>query len=289
MTEQIRTIGIVGVGLIGASLGMALRARRIADRVIGMDTDPRALDAARRRGAIDDSVELDRAGEVDLLVVAVPPAAVVGVALHAAETMRPGSILIDVASTKGQIVKELDGRLPSGIRYVGGHPMAGSAGQGADAADPSLLTGRPFLLTPTGHTDPDALQAMRTLVQRLGMHPILLTPGDHDELVAQISHVPYLVAVAAVNAAAADALPLHGPAFTDLARVAGSSVDLWVQICGGNTAAITRALAAVRRELDRLEQALAEETSLRPVLESARRRAHALDPGEVRGTRKEPT
>lgn len=108
------------------------------------------------------------------------------------------------------------------------------------------------------------------------MHPILLTPDDHDELVAQVSHVPYLLAVAAVNAASADALPLHGPAFVDVARVAGSPTDLWIDICRANRAAIKRALAAVRRELDRLEEALGEEALLKAVLESSRRRAKEL-------------
>jgi prephenate dehydrogenase len=281
---QIRTVGIVGVGLIGASLGMALRERRLAERVIGIDVDPQALEIARQRGAIDGTGNIEQSDEIDLMVIAVPPGAVVETAVRAAAGMRAGSLLTDVASTKAAIVHELDERLPPAVRYVGGHPMAGSAGRGAAAADAGLLTGHPFLLTPTDQTDPTALQGMRELAERLGMHPVLLTPEDHDELVAQVSHVPYLVAVAAVNAAAADALPLHGPAFADVARVAGSPAELWVEICRGNRAAITRALAGFRRELDRLEHALTDETSLRAALESSGRRARALYPNEESGT-----
>ncbi|MGH2347829.1 MAG: prephenate dehydrogenase [bacterium] len=271
--NQIRTVGIVGVGLIGASLGMALRERRLVDRVVGMDIDPQALEIARQRGAIDDAGAIEESGDVDLMVIAVPPKSVVETAVRAAATMRPGSILTDVASTKGAIVRELDERLPPAVRYVGGHPMAGSAGRGPAAADAGLFAGHPFLLTPTDRTDPAALQAMRSLAERLGMRPVLLTPDDHDELVAQVSHVPYLVAVAAVNAATADALPLHGPAFADVARVAASPAELWVEICRGNRTAITRALAGFRRELDRLEQALDDDASLRAALESSGRRA----------------
>lgn len=287
--KEIRTVGIVGVGLIGASLGMALRGRRLVDRVIGMDIDPQALDTATRRGAIDEAAGLGRADEADLVIVAVPPAAIVEVALEVAASMRPGSILTDVASTKDQIVRDLDERVPSGIRYVGAHPMGGSAGGGPEAAGADLLAGRPFLLTPTERTDPDALQVMRTLAERLGMHPILLTPRDHDELVAQVSHVPYIVAAAAVNAATADALPLTGPAFADLARVAGSPVEMWIQICNGNRAAIARALAAFRRELDRVEAALSDTASLRSLLETARRRSRGLDSFGVGGAREERT
>jgi prephenate dehydrogenase len=273
--SQIRTVGIVGVGLIGASLGMALRERRLVDRVVGIDIDPHALDVARQRGAIDDTGTIEQSGGVDLMVIAVPPKSVVETAVRAAASMRPGSILADVASTKGAIVRELDERLPAGVHYVGAHPMAGSAGRGPGAADAGLFAGHPFLLTPTDRTDPAALQAMRDLAERLGMHPVLLTPDDHDVLVAQVSHVPYLVAVAAVNAVTADALPLHGPAFAEVARVAASPAELWVQICRDNRTAITRALAGFRRELDRLEEALADEASLRAVLESSGRRARA--------------
>jgi len=255
---------------------MALRERHLAERVIGIDADPRALEIARQRGAIDDTGTIEQSDSIDLMIIAVPPGAVVETAVRAAARMRTGSVLTDVASTKGAIVRELDERLPPAVRYVGGHPMAGSAGHGPAAADAGLLTGRPFLLTPTERTDPTALQVMRGLAERLGMHPVLLTPDDHDELVAQVSHVPYLVAVAAVNAATADALPLHGPAFADVARVAGSPAELWVEICRGNRAAITRALAGFRRELDRLEHAMADEVSLRAALESAGRRAKEL-------------
>ncbi len=284
---QIRTVGIVGVGLIGASLGMALRERGLVERVVGVDIDPKTLDIAQRRGAIDEAATIAELSGADLIVIAVPPRSVVGAAAAAAREMRDGGILIDVASTKADIVAELDERLPARVRYVGGHPMAGAEGQGAEAADAALLAGRPFLLTPTRRTDPAALQTMRTLVERLGMHPILLTPADHDELVAQVSHVPYLLAAAAVNAAAADALPLHGPAFADVARVAASPAEMWVEICRGNRAAIKRALASVRRELDRLEGALDDDASLKAALESSRRRARALNPNAESGTGKE--
>ncbi|HEY3246708.1 MAG TPA: prephenate dehydrogenase/arogenate dehydrogenase family protein, partial [bacterium] len=231
---------------------------------------------AQRRGAIDQLVPVARLAEADLVIIAVPPAAVVETATQAATVMREGAILTDVASTKQHIVAELDTGLPGGVRYVGGHPMAGSAGHGPASADAALLSGRPYLLTPTSRTDPDALQTMRGLVERLGMHPVLLTPADHDTLVAQVSHMPYLVAVAAINAASADALPLHGPAFADVARVAASPTDLWVDICRTNRTAIKRALDGFRRELDRLERALDEDVSLKNALESSRRKAEEL-------------
>lgn len=269
-----RTVGIVGVGLIGTSLGMALRRRALAVRVIGVDVDESALAIAKERGAIDEGTRsFEQLRDSDLVVVAVPPDAVVDTAVRAAGAMRAGGILTDVASIKGSIVRRLEQRLPRGVRYVGAHPMAGSEGQGAAAADPTLLEGRTFVLTPTKRSDPDAVATLTHLAQGLGMRPVVLSPDDHDELVAQISHLPYLVAVAAASAASDQALDVQGPAFSALARVAGSPVDLWTQICQENRDAIRRALARFREELDRLDRALEDRQALQTLLEPARRRA----------------
>src|SRR5207249_6378340 len=121
-----------------------------------------------------------------------------------------------------EIVRALDDRLAARVHYIGGHPMAGSEGRGARMADPALLLGRPFLLTPTEHTDPAAVSVMTEVAERLGMLPVLLSPDDHDDLVAQVSHLPYLLAVAAVGAATDRAIGIGGPAFSGLGRVARS-------------------------------------------------------------------
>jgi prephenate dehydrogenase len=274
--ERLGTVGIVGVGLIGASIGMALRQRHAAAQVVGVDVDADALGVARTRGAIDTGgTEIATLREADLVVVAVPPDAVIPTAVQTAAVMKKGSILTDVASTKAAIVRVLDERLPSRVRYIGGHPMAGSEGRGAGMADPALLAGRPFLLTPTAHTDPAAVAVVTELVEHLGMQPVLLSPDDHDELVAQISHLPYLLAVAAVAAAGERAIGISGPAFGGLLRVAGSPVELWAQICRGNRPALKRALERFRQELEHLERALDGEESLERLLARSEQRAAA--------------
>lgn len=275
--ERLHTVGIVGVGLIGASLGMAMRRRELVERVVGVDIDPQAIATARERGAIDDGGgDLALLWDADVVALAVHPDAVIDVALQAAVAMKSGSILIDVASTKARIVRTLDQKVPRHVRYIGGHPMAGSEERGAEAADADLLDGRPFLLTPTEHTDPAAVAVMTELVGRLGMLPVLLAPEDHDELVAQVSHLPYLLAVAAVRAASDRAIEVRGPAFSRIGRIAGSPAELWAQICRGNRAAIKRALVGFRRELDRLEQAL-DDGELEAILEKTRQRARMVD------------
>jgi len=272
--DRLGTVGIVGVGLIGASLGLALRRRGVADRVVGLDVDSEAVAVAREVGAIDaGGTDVGALRGVDLAMVAVPPDDVIPTAVKVAAVMKPGSILTDVASTKAAIVRVLEERLPPRVRYIGGHPMAGSEGRGARMADASLLQGRPFLLTPTEHTDPAAVSFMTELAERLGMQPVLLSPADHDDLVAQISHLPYLLATAVVAAATDRAIGISGPAFASLARIAGSPVELWMQICRGNRAAIKQAMKQFRQELDRLERALDGEEPLETLLERNRRRA----------------
>jgi len=274
--DRAPSVGIVGVGLIGASIGMALRRRGAAARVVGVDIDAAAVAVARDRGAIDaGGTDLAALRAVDVAIIAVPPDDVAGTAVKAAAVMKPDSVLTDVASTKASIVRVLEERLPPSIRYIGGHPMAGAEGQGARVADAALLEGRPFLLTPTERTDPAAVTTMTELVERLGMQPVLLSPDDHDTLVAQISHLPYLLAVAAVASASDRAIGISGPAFGSLARIAGSPVDLWLQICRSNRGAIKQALQQFRQELDRLERALDGEESLERLLRRSEQRSRS--------------
>ncbi|HET6948147.1 MAG TPA: prephenate dehydrogenase/arogenate dehydrogenase family protein [bacterium] len=269
-----RTVGIVGTGLIGTSMGLAIRQRRVAERVVGVDVDAAAVEAAKTRGALDKGgTTYDVLREADLVVVAVPPDAVVDAALQAAGSLRAGTVLTDVASTKAAIVSALEQRLPRLIRYVGGHPMAGSERSGPQAADAALLVGRPFIITPSSAGDGEAVEMVAALARGMGMEPVVLEAKAHDELVAQVSHAPYLLAVAALNAAVDEALQIQGPGFAGFGRLAASPVEMWTQICAGNAQAIRRALTRLREELDRLDRALEARNELALLLMQAQRRA----------------
>jgi prephenate dehydrogenase len=250
-----RTAAVVGLGLVGGSLAMRLRACGV--RVSGADIDAGAVAEARRRGAIDDGADgLEALAAADLVIIAAPLERVAEVAVNAAGRMRPGAVLTDTGSVKAGIVSAVEARLPAGVRYVGGHPMAGSEAHGIGAADPGLLDGRPFVLTPTARTDPDAVVLLRGAVARLGMCPVVLDPVQHDELVAQVSHLPYLVSLALLRAAADDARAVAGPAFADMTRAARSPAAMWSAICQANREAIVRALAAFEIELARVRRAV---------------------------------
>ncbi|HEX4841791.1 MAG TPA: prephenate dehydrogenase/arogenate dehydrogenase family protein [bacterium] len=268
-----KTVGIIGLGLIGTSLGLALRHRLPSVHVLGVDVNAGAVSTARERGAIETGTSIAGLREADLVIVATPPAVVISVARQAAEMMKPQSVLMDVTSYKAVIVEALDRGLPRGVHFVGGHPMAGAEGQGAARADRDLLAGRPFVVTPTARTDPRALALVQDMVRQLGMVPVVMSPEAHDEAVAQVSHLPYLVAVAVVNAAGDGALKVGGPTMAAFVRVAGSPAELWAQITQANTPALMHALADFRRELDALERRLTDGPSLRIALARAEQRS----------------
>ena len=269
--------GVVGLGLIGTSCALAIRRRGLARRVIGVDPDAGAIATALARQAIDEGgAEYGALEGAALVIVATPPDAVVDAVRAAARVAGSGAIVLDVASVKGTIVRSLEAALPDGVRYVGGHPRAGTEQQGASAGDDALLAGRAFLIVPTARSDPDAVDTVRALVRAMGMRPLLIDADIHDAVMAQISHLPYLLAVAAVNAAGEEALGLGGPAFDGFRRIAASPPVLWEQICRQNRAAILRSLGWVRDELARVERAL-NEGDLLEILTAARRRAGGGD------------
>jgi prephenate dehydrogenase len=252
-----RTAAVIGVGLIGGSL--ALRLREVGVRVVGVDVDPAALDLARQRGALDSgSTTLDAAGAAELVIVATPLAQVAQVAIAAARHLRGRAVLTDTGSVKAPIVAAIHASLAPGVRFVGGHPMAGNERQGAAAADARLLDDRPFVLTPTARTDDGAVAALQAVIRAIRMRPVLLDPVQHDELVAQASHLPYLVSLALDRAIADDARSIGGPGMADMTRIAKSPRELWTEICRANREAILRALARFETELGRVRREVEE-------------------------------
>jgi len=268
-------VTIVGVGLIGGSLGMALRARGLAREVVGVARAPETIVTARDRGAIDRGT-VDPAfgvGGAELVVLATPPALVVPMARRVLPHLGRDAILTDVASVKAEIVRSVEALAPPGAAaFVGGHPMAGTEGRGIGAAAATLFDRAVYLLTPTERTPRGAVERMSALVRALGAVPVEMEPGEHDQAVARVSHLPYLIAAALMGVAqpGTPAAGAAGPAFLGATRVAGSPVELWAEICRLNRDAILSALGVFREELARFEGALASGTRFDALLETAR-------------------
>ena len=267
------TIVIAGVGLIGGSVGLGVRQRFLADRVVGFDLDPVALEAAVGMGVIDEA-QL-RPGpwleSADLVVLASPAQTLVASAESLKPFLNEQTIITDVGGVKESVVKSL-----VGLRFVGGHPMAGSERVGVQNADAALLENAVWVLTPDETTDPEALEKVRTFVEHLGARPIQTSPKRHDRLVAAVSHVPYLTAVALTRLVAGDQdrdpmMLLAAGGFRDLTRVASGSPRMSRDMVAGNKAAVREALAGLRHQLDVLEEALERPERLLEHAETAKR------------------
>ncbi|MEW6047792.1 MAG: prephenate dehydrogenase [Bacillota bacterium] len=281
-------VTIVGCGVIGGSLGLALRSLGGPGRyqVVAFDRDASRARQAVELGAADRSaMSLEEAvAKADLVVLAVPAEAVVELARRASSAAPGGAVLTDVASVKGHIVEELDGRLPGGQAFVGGHPMAGSERAGLAGADPYLFQNAVYVLTPTASTPPAALDQVTRLVASIGAHPVHLSPSQHDAAVGVVSHLPHVVASCLVLAAGASedegipAFELAATGFRDATRLALGHEEVWLPVLALNAPALSRAIAAFRRVLDRVERALVsgDRLELESLLVKARRTRAAL-------------
>ena len=239
----------MGLGLIGGSIALRLREQAPHILITGLDR-PDRLAAARRLGAIHEgAAALADLGGVDLVVLAVPPAAMLEIVPQLAH-LPATTVVTDVASTKRQIVAAA--RSAGLAAFVGGHPMAGSERAGIDHARADLFDGRPWLLV-EGTGGPAACDTVERFVRIMGADPRWIDADGHDRCVAYVSHLPQLVAVALMNAAADgaghDALRLAGPAFRDMTRLASSPPELWQSIVPSNADYVAEAIGRFLQNL----------------------------------------
>jgi prephenate dehydrogenase len=275
-------VAIVGVGLIGGSIGMALRERGLARRVIGVARREETIRQARERGAIDaGTLDPREGGEADLVVLCAPVLAIPELAGQIAGTLRPGTVVTDVGSTKAYLSREVSRRLPSGCPFVGGHPMAGSEKGGVEAARADLFEGATWVLCPTPPTPlptgeggaldtplppwaggAEGVGPLQQWVAALGARPVLMEAAAHDRVVAAISHLPHVAAAALVNAVVAGGEEREvlrtfiAGGFTSTSRIASSPPELWRDICLTNRESVLEMIARFHTALDRFEAAL---------------------------------
>ena len=257
---------IVGVGLIGGSLGLAARQRGLVGEVIGFGRTESNLKIALERGCIDAYTfdPAEAAQRTDLLLFAVPVAATRRVMEQFIPYLPPGCIITDAGSVKERVVTVLEEILPPSLPCVGAHPIAGTEQAGAAAAFASLFEKRLCVLTPTPTTDPVALARVRDLWQTVGMRVEEMDMRVHDQVLARVSHLPHVIAFSVMNAVLAhplsgvDALAYAGSAFHDLSRVAASPVEMWRDICLENRRALLAAVTEFETALADFKSAIAE-------------------------------
>ncbi|HET9501140.1 MAG TPA: prephenate dehydrogenase [Marmoricola sp.] len=253
-------VHIVGAGLLGTSIGLALQRRGV--EVWLEDANAEHVRTAVGLGA---GVPRPEGRLPQVIVAAVPPDHIAAVVLDALESC-PGVVVTDIGSVKALPLAQISDQVDSVTlaRYVGSHPMAGSERSGPLAATPALFDGRPWAVAPHVHADPDAVELVVDLVRTCGAQPVRLSPVEHDVAVARTSHLPHLLAVLAA-AQLAEAVPEHlhlsGQGVRDVTRVAAGDPALYGQIIRANSEAVTELLADVRRQLDELLDAIGDETA----------------------------
>jgi prephenate dehydrogenase len=280
-------VGVVGLGLMGGSLALALAGK--CRRRIGLDSDPEAEKAALEKTAVDEVARNlhDLVEKSDLIVLAAPVRTILGLLKELAE-IHPSNgqlrIVIDIGSTKTDIVHAMEGLGPL-YTAIGGHPICGREMQGIGFADPLLYRDAPFVLTPVPNSSPKALAAGRSLAKALGARPVELVAAEHDNLVASTSHLPHLVAVALAQTACRlpSAAALVGPGFRDTTRLAASNLEMMTDILLTNRVHVLEALEEYISRLEALAQRVREgdEARLKVLLAEGRRaRQELLEPSK---------
>lgn len=280
MNQHIKTVAIVGVGLIGGSFALALRKAGFAGRIIGVSS-PETIAKAKEMGVIDQGASVGEAASVADLVYLAQPIQVMLSTLHMVDThVRPGTLITDAGSTKREIVRRAAKDVLRGV-FLGGHPMAGKESSGIASADANLFQDRPYVLTPVEGLESSpagpVAEELKDYLREMGARLVLLDPEEHDRLVATISHLPQLLSTAlgAVLAGEPDAAQVAGPAAADMTRLAMSPYRIWQDIFATNAGPIDEVLSAYIAKLEQLRRDL-QKPELEQSFEQAASAARAL-------------
>lgn len=277
--RQFDTLAIVGVGLIGASIGLAARRAGVVHRVVGIGRRESSLQIAKNAGAIDLLTTDLAAGvaDADLIIVCTPVDLIVPM-IEQAAALRPQALLTDAGSTKAEIVDKLVASLPEGSHFIGSHPMAGDSKAGPEFARPDLFAGRNVVITPTENTDPADEAKLSAFWQALGAEVLKMSPADHDQAVACTSHLPHLIASAIAGSTPEHYFPVIATGWSDTTRVAAGDAALWRQILLSNKTNLLSALTQFETHLASLRKSLeeADADTLELLLAQAKRNRDAV-------------
>jgi prephenate dehydrogenase len=265
MAVHFKQVAIIGVGLIGGSLGMVLRRKALADHVVGIGRRVENLKTAVALGAIDRYVADPQEGvrRADLVILATPVDTYERHLHEWAHCLAPGTIVSDVGSVKGTLVERSEATMPADVHFVGAHPIAGKEKTGVAAGSDQLFKGARCILTPTQRTNPEVLDRIRRLWEEAGSIVLTMDPHLHDQILGAVSHLPHVVAFALVNALAElrdqeiPALDLAGHSgggLRDTTRIAASSPEMWRDIFLWNRDNVVSYIDRYVRALEELKQ-----------------------------------
>ncbi len=267
-----KKIAVLGLGLIGGSLGLALQRADVAKHISGYDSNQDATYHAWEIGAITEICDKAEKAveEADLVILATPILAMRELLEHIAPNLKPGVLVTDTASIKVQILNWAKTSLPSYAMFVGGHPMAGKELSGIKAAEAGLFEGCTYCLVPPRQASSEGVEQLSEIIKRLKAHPLALDADRHDRLVAGISHLPFVLSSALVQCLRKEEdwrelTTLAAGGFRDISRLAAGSPTMYRDICVTNKEEILNWLDALASELDNIRSLIARDDE---VLES---------------------
>lgn len=254
-------IAILGVGLIGASLALALKENELCGKIIGWGRSEKNLRLALKRGIIDGySLDVKEAcRDADLIALSTPVGAFRDIVERIRGVLKGGAIVTDAGSVKGWLVHEIEGLMPEGVPFIGSHPIAGSDRSGIDESRKDLFYDALCIVTPTGNSDREALRLIVSMWEGIGARVEEMDPFKHDEVYAAVSHLPHVIAYSLVNTVAAansGYFSYAGQGFKDTTRIALSSPEMWGDICTYNRDNILSLMDIFKRCLLEIEDAL---------------------------------
>ncbi|TRZ95818.1 prephenate dehydrogenase [bacterium] len=269
-------VGIVGVGLIGGSIALALKKHKLCQTIIGVSRSRKTLLSAKARKAIDrGSQDIKLLREADLLILATPITVTLKLSPLISKIIKKGCIVTDVASTKEQVVSKLDSIFGN---YIGTHPLAGSEKRGIAFAGADIFENSICILTPTGNTNPQTIARIKQLWLRLGAEIVVLPADMHDRILALLSHLPHAVAFSLMNSIPRSCLKLAPPSLKDTTRITASDSRIWSDIFLSNKRNIIRSIGIYQSELQHLKKTLqkGDRRLLIRLLEEAKKKREAL-------------
>jgi prephenate dehydrogenase len=277
---RIRTLSIIGVGLLGGSIGLAAKKRIKGIRVIGYGHRRSTLQRALELKAIDEAAESlpVAVANADLVILCTPVGQFRQILTDIRAHLTSDAIVTDVGSTKTSVVKW--GEKLVGRQFVGSHPMAGSEKRGVEFARGDLFERALCILTPTPRSDPATVKTIETFWKTLGSNLTRRSPSEHDRMLAEVSHLPHVAAAALMGIPSRRATDLCGKGFLDTTRIAGGDGALWRDILLDNGPNLVASLAKLRRELETVERLIEgnDGTALRRWLDDRRRKREVLGP-----------
>jgi len=263
--SDFKKITIIGVGLIGGSLGLALKEKKPNFKIVGIDKQ-NIIEKAIALGAIDEGTVNLKEGikKADIIIIATPVKTIINILTQINPFLKKGCLVTDTGSIKQKIVQKANKILSKDIHFIGGHPMAGSEKYGIESADPYLFYNKTYILAPTPKSNLRALEKASLLIEMIGAKELILDPLEHDRIVSAVSHLPQIIAVSLINTIGELALRGNnnnyfkavGEGFKDMTRIAYSPYKMWEDICDTNQENILEIIQEFKNYLEVIEHKL---------------------------------